>query len=79
MKRAIVIGGILALLLLSVIVYRTATATPDRMWKWQFEAWLSKQLGMSEVSLTEHSPGQFTGTAKKDGEAYQLRVTREPG
>lgn len=79
MKRTIILAGLLVLLLLGVVAYRTATATPDRMWKWQLEAWLSKELGMSGMSLVEQGPGRFTGTATKDGKTYQLRVTREPG
>jgi hypothetical protein len=66
-----------ALLCLGLAGCGKAAKTPDRMNMAEFQAWLSKETGMTDLSLTEQGGGKFTGTGKKNGKTWQITVTRE--
>jgi hypothetical protein len=50
--------------------------TPDQMSAAEFNAWLEKQLGLTDLQLSEEEPGQFVGTGTKAGKKYDVSVTR---
>lgn len=49
---------------------------PDEMNRAEFEAWLTKEHGLTDLAIKEQGPGHFTGTGKKDGKTWQIRVSR---
>jgi hypothetical protein len=66
-----------ALLSLGLAGCGKAEKTPDRMTTAEFQSWLAGQTGMTDLSLTDQGGGKFTGTGKKDGKTWQVKVTRE--
>lgn len=76
MNRRLVLVGALAFLIGFTGCGRS-NKHPDEMSKAEFEAWLSKTHGLTDLAITEQGLGQFTGTGRKDGKTWQIKVTRE--
>jgi hypothetical protein len=70
------LGGMVAFFL-GLAGCRKSNKTPGQLSKAEFEDWLAKTLGMTELSLTAQGQGQFTGTGKKNGRTYQIKATQE--